>query len=98
MLKDMFVWLGKLDMAADANQLKEQIRFNLPQLPDITRLNIYWNRCGCGLTLKYEVDSGGWAQCDVAYFFYGKTGLGMSVAVACAISMVPCFARSRAAS
>ena len=78
-----------IEPSTDPEGLKDRVRERLPLLSVPVRLNVYWNRHACGLTLRYVDENDTRKQSDVAYFNYAeKTDLAMCCTVAAACLMV----------
>ncbi|CAE7462954.1 unnamed protein product [Symbiodinium necroappetens] len=77
-------WVSRIDLDAEASTFKTQVRAFLPTLKGGTRLNIYWTRFSCGVTLYYKEADGSSAKTDVGFFKFSKCNAGLCYAVACA--------------
>ena len=81
-------WVDFTDVDVDPTTYKDTLLPHIPDCPDSIRLNKYWNRSSCGVTLKYVEDEQK-KQKDVAYYAFEKSNVGMAVALACALFTVP---------
>ena len=81
-------WVHQLDLEEpDLEKRKSQIKSSYPALPPNCRLNVYWTRSSCGITMRY-IDEDETRKCqDVAYFFFEKSPRGMAVAIGSALGM-----------
>ena len=82
-------WVDYTDVDVDRETYKQSLLPYLPELSDSIRLNKYWNRGACGVTLRYVDSDNERKQKDVAYFFFENSNVGMGMALACGIFTVP---------
>ena len=68
----LLAWVDEVDMEADPETFKLELQGKIPTLDQSIRLNKYWNRPGCGVTLRYVDENNERKQRDVAYFTLGK--------------------------
>ena len=76
-------WVKSIECDGDDTTLKTQVRAFLPPFKGSTRLNIYWTRYSCGVTLHYKKEDGSNAKTDVGFFSFSKCNAGLCHAVAC---------------
>ncbi|CAE7235246.1 unnamed protein product, partial [Symbiodinium sp. CCMP2456] len=71
-------WVSQIDYdTEDFMAFKTQVRAFLPTLKGSTRLNIYWTRFSCGVTLHYQTEDGSNAKSDVGFFSFSKCNAGL---------------------
>ena len=70
-------WVDIIDMEADPQDFKAALQGRMPVLDGSVRLNRYWNRPGCGVTLRCVNEDNEKKQKDVGYFTFGKGNAGL---------------------
>ena len=85
-------WLKPVDFLD--GDYKATLKNMLPSFSVPLRLNVYWTKSSCGLSLRYIDENDKQKSRDVGHFYYEKGVLGMSVAIAAAAFMVPQYVSS----
>eukprot|EP00439_Symbiodinium_sp_Y106_P067095 s934_g11.t1 len=71
-------WSRQVDVLAD--DYKETVKELLPSYSTPLRLNVYWTKSSCGLSLRYVDDNDKRQSRDVGHFFYEKGVYGLVIA------------------
>ena len=84
----MVSYFQHFDDLSDRETLKQQVQDHMPPF-EYVRLDIYWSRYGCGLSLYCDGTRKAASKRNVGYFSFGNCDAGLLVAIACAICLVP---------
>ncbi|CAE7639084.1 unnamed protein product [Symbiodinium sp. CCMP2592] len=71
-------WAAQIDLMAD--DYKDTLKQLLPSYSTPLRLNVYWTKSSCGLSLRYVDDDDKRQSRDVGHFYYEKGVQGMVIA------------------
>ncbi|CAE7835097.1 unnamed protein product [Symbiodinium sp. KB8] len=82
----MVSYFQHFDDLSDRETLKQQVQDHMPPF-EYVRLDIYWSRYGCGLSLYCDGTRKAASKRNVGYFSFGNCDAGLLVAIACAICL-----------